>query len=102
MPLPGGPSEKGVAGGAGVSASVLVRCMIPGDVDAVYANECEEYQGTGIGWSKRDFTDSLGAMHVAVCDGQIVAHVSHDSGRRKRFNKEGIFIESILTNKSRR
>ena len=41
-------------------------------------------------------------MHVAVCDGQIVAHVSHDSGRRKRFNKEGIFIESILTNKSRR
>ena len=35
VPLPGGPSEKGVAGGAGVSASVLVRCMIPGDVDAV-------------------------------------------------------------------
>ena len=65
-------------------------------------NECEEYQGTGIGWSKRDFTDSLGAMHVAVCDGQIVAHVSHDGGARKRFNKEGIFIESILTNKSHR
>ena len=103
MPLPGGPSEKGVAGGAGVSASVLVRRMLPGDVDAVYANECEEYQGTGIGWSKRDFTNSLGAMHVAVCDGQIVAHVSHDGGaRRKRFNKEGVFIESILTNKSHR
>jgi len=37
-----------------------------------------------------------------VCDGQIVAHVSHDGGARKRFNKEGIFIESILTNKSHR
>ena len=35
VPLPGGPSEKGVAGGAGVSASVLVRRMLPGDVDAV-------------------------------------------------------------------
>ena len=35
VPLPGGPLENGVAGGAGVSASVLVRCMIPGDVDAV-------------------------------------------------------------------
>ena len=34
VPLPVGPSEKGVAGGAGVSASVLVRRMLPGDVDA--------------------------------------------------------------------